>query len=1139
VKDASEKTVGKRKVAGSASDPSWYKDAVFYEIRVGSFQDSDGDGIGDFRGLTRRLDYVQELGVDTLWLLPFCPSPLRDDGYDISDYTDVHPDCGTLDDFKIFLREAHRRGLRVVTELVINHTSDQHPWFQRARRAAPGSRHRNYYVWSDTPERYVDARVIFQDFEPSNWTWDPVAKAYFWHRFYAHQPDLNFESPDVREAVLRSLDFWFSLGVDGLRLDAIPYLFERDGTHCENLPETHAFLRELRKHVDAKYECRMLLAEANQWPEDAANYFGNGDECHMAFHFPLMPRLFMALHMEDRFPIIDILEQTPEIPAGCQWALFLRNHDELTLEMVTDEERDYMYRVYAHDAEARINLGIRRRLAPLLGNDRRRIELMNALLLSLPGTPVIYYGDEIGMGDNFYLGDRNGVRTPMQWSSDRNSGFSQANPQRLHLPVILDPEYHYESINVEAQRGNVHSLLRWMQRIIALRKRYPAFGRGSIRFLTPHNRRVLAFLRCHGEQHVLVVANMSRFVEYVELDLAAYKGMVAIELFGQKSFPPIGDLPYLLTLGPHAFYWFSLEPDRLQSQTAAGAAAEIPVVRTRASFERLLRGEDGATLEAAWARLLPGRRWFFGKARAVKAVKIVDAIGLPASGGGAPAALSLLRVEADAGAAANYLAPVVLASGEHAERVRRDQPHAILARLEETGGEAAAARLLIDGAEDPDCCLSLLDAIGRRRKLKGGHGTLVATATRRFRELASAPPEELRPHVLRAEQSNTCVAFGRRLVLKIFRKLAEGENPDLEVGRFLTERTAFRGVPPVAGAIEYQAQAPRSEPLTLAILHGYVENDGDAWRYTLENVDRFLEHVLARRPDLPASPPSASLLAPPATAEVPPIVHALMPEYFEAARTIGARTAELHAALGSDREDPAFAPEPFTQLYQRSLYQSMRTLTATVFELLRARLRALPEDARAPAEALLGRESAILQQARALVGRKIGGQRIRVHGDYHLGQLLRTANDFVVIDFEGEPARPLSERRLKRSPLRDVAGMLRSFDYAAQTGLAQAIHDGRIPQPRAAELEPWARCWRDWASHAFWQAYLQGVGVGVGGRGLLPERGEDVLMLVRVLMLEKSVYELGYELGSRPEWAWIPIRGILEQIGAGPEGGQP
>src|SRR3989440_4382722 len=521
-----------------AVDTLWYKDAVIYELHVKTFHDSDGDGIGDFRGLIQKLDYLQELGITAIWLLPFYPSPLRDDGYDIADYYDVNPSYGTLDDFRAFLDAAHKRGLRVITELVINHTSDQNPWFQKSRRAASGSPEREFYVWSDTPEKYKDARIIFKDFETSNWAWDPVAKAYYWHRFYSHRPDLNFDNPAVLEALEKVCDFWLALGVDGLRLDAIPYLYEREDTSCENLPETHDYLRKLRAHVDAKFPDRMLLAEANQWPEDAVAYFGKGDESHMNFHFPLMPRMFMALQMEDRFPIVDILQQTPPIPENCQWAMFLRNHDELTLEMVTDEDRDYMYRVFAQDPQARINLGIRRRLAPLLDNHRAKIELMNGLLFSLPGAPVLYYGDELGMGDNIYLGDRNGVRTPMQWNSERNAGFSRANPQRLYLPIIIDPEYHFEALNVEAQQNNPSSLLWWMKRLIALRKRFQAFGRGTIEFLRPANPKVLAFVRRYRNELVLVVANLSRFVQHLELDLSAHAGLVPEGLFGRRPVPP-------------------------------------------------------------------------------------------------------------------------------------------------------------------------------------------------------------------------------------------------------------------------------------------------------------------------------------------------------------------------------------------------------------------------------------------------------------------------------------------------------------------------------------------------------------------------------------------------------------------------
>jgi maltose alpha-D-glucosyltransferase/alpha-amylase len=540
-------------------DPTWYKDAIVYQLHVKAFFDATGDGMGDFSGLTQKLDYIAGLGVTAIWLLPFYPSPLRDDGYDIADYTRVHPDYGSLRDFRGFVREAHRRGLRVITELVVNHTSDQHPWFVESRSSRTSPR-RDWYVWSDTDQSYADARVIFTDAETSNWTWDQESQQYYWHRFFSHQPDLNYDNPQVVRAVLRVMRFWLDLGVDGLRLDAVPYLVEREGTNGENLPETHAILQRLRSEVDARYHNRMLLAEANQWPPDVLPYFGSDDapECHMAFHFPLMPRIWIALRREDRYPIVEIMSQTPEIPDQNQWALFLRNHDELTLEMVTDEERDYMYSEYASDARMRINVGIRRRLAPLVDRSRRRIELLNSLLFSMKGTPIIYYGDEIGMGDNVYLGDRNGVRTPMQWTGDRNAGFSRADVHALYAPLVADPVYGYQAVNVEAQERLPGSLLNWMKRLIRIRRAYPVFGRGTLEFLHPENRRVLAYLREHEGVIVMCVANLSRFAQYVELDLSRFRGRQPEEMIGRVHFPRIGDLPYLLTLGPHDFFWFEL-----------------------------------------------------------------------------------------------------------------------------------------------------------------------------------------------------------------------------------------------------------------------------------------------------------------------------------------------------------------------------------------------------------------------------------------------------------------------------------------------------------------------------------------------------------------------------------------------------
>jgi maltose alpha-D-glucosyltransferase / alpha-amylase len=1118
-----EKAQLKRKSAhGAGPQPLWYKDAIFYEARVRSFYDSDGDGIGDFQGLAEKLDYLQDLGINVLWLLPFYSSPLRDDGYDISDYTTVHPECGTLRDFKVFLREAHRRDIRVVTELVINHTSDQHPWFRRARTSPLGSDWRNFYVWSDTPERYRGTRIIFSDFEPSNWTWDPVAQSYYWHRFYANQPDLNFDSPEVHKAIFRILDFWLDLGVDGLRLDAIPYLYEREGTNCENLPETHDFLRKLRSHIEAKYEDRMLLAEANQWPEEAVSYFGNGDECHMAFHFPIMPRLFMALHMEDRFPIIDILEQTPPIPDTAQWALFLRNHDELTLEMVTDEERDYMYRVYAHDAKARINLGIRRRLAPLLGNDRRRIELMNALLFSLPGTPIIYYGDEIGMGDNFYLGDRNGVRTPMQWTPDRNAGFSAANPQRLYLPVIIDPEYNYETINVEAQRNNPHSLLWWMKRLIALRKRYRAFGRGTIDFLSPSNRKVLAFIRQDADEHLLVVANLSRFVQYVELDLSAYRGQVAVELFGRTEFPPIGELPYLLTLGPHAFYWFSLESAREGAiETDSSVSGDLPSIAIKGSPESLLSGDGRTAIERVLPAFLQTRRWFAGKASTIRHTSIIDAIGV--NGGRALPQIALVQVEYAEGGAEVYVVPLAFAEGA-AARELHGGGHALIAEVRLSGKMGDVEGVLYDATEDPRFATSLLDAIVRRRQWRGTRGEIVASQTRVMREIVSANGEPLTPVLMRAEQSNTSIRFAQRLILKLYRRLQEGINPDLEIGRFLVQQSAFAHTPPLAGALEYREG--KDGLYALALLQGFIPNEGDAWEYALDEISRYLDHALT----LTETPSEVSgSLVDLTQMEPPTLVRELLGVPLETARMLGQRTAELHRALASATANPDFAPEPFTALAQRSLYQSMRNLSGKSLRAARDRLRSLPPEVADEVHDLVAREKEVLDVFHTLVELKVTAARIRCHGDYHLGQLLYTGRDFVVLDFEGEPARPVSERRRKQLALRDVAGMIRSFSYAAHTVLKHRAHASADPEQEGARLDPWTRLWYVWSSSAFLKAYLKSS----IGAPFCPETTEEATALLRILLLEKGIYELMYELNNRPDWVTIPVRGIRELLDQG------
>jgi maltose alpha-D-glucosyltransferase/alpha-amylase len=876
----------------SDSDPEWYKDAVIYELHVRSFHDSNGDGIGDFNGLVEKLDYLRDLGITAIWLLPFYPSPLRDDGYDIAHYTSVNPSYGTLSDFRNFLRESHRRGIRVITELVVNHTSNEHPWFQRARRSPPGSKERDFYVWSDTPDRYQDARIIFQDFESSNWAWDPLAKAYYWHRFYSHQPDLNFDNPRVRRALLRVLDFWMGLGVDGMRLDAVPYLFEREGTNCENLPETHAYLKELRAHIDARYANRMLLAEANQWPSDSAAYFGNGDECHMNFHFPLMPRMFMAVQLEDRFPVQDILQQTPAIPESCQWATFLRNHDKLTLEMVTDEDRDYMWRAYAEDSQARINLGIRRRLHPLL-KTRRKVELMNALLFSLPGTPVLYYGDEIGMGDNMYLGDRNGVRTPFQWSSDRNAGFSRANPQKLYLPVIIDPEYHFEAVNVETHQANPTSLLWWMKRLIAARKDHPALARGSLEILHPANKKVLVFLRTNGDERILVVANLSRYTQCVELDLSQHQGSVPEEVFGRSRFPAIGEHPYFLTLAPYGFYWLLLRP----AESAAGVKdpSELRRLEVGASWRELLSERRGE-LENLLLEHLPRQRWFRAKARKARSARIADTIEITKSASGS--VLLLVRVDFFDGEEELYALPLTASFDEEAKGVLERAPGAALAHLTVTAGQpgesAPSNGVLHDAAQSPAFAEALLACIARNKGLRGEQGQI--SCWTRPGALDKQPDmTELAPRPGSAEQSNTSILYGKRYILKLVRRLDFGKHPDVELTGFL-DRKGFEHVPRLVGTLEYKGDGPLTA--CVGILSSFVPSRGDGWQLTLEMLDRYFEEALAREGG-GAEPPASfgTEIIDAARTGLPEPARELLGSYLPLVRLLGRRTAEMSGVM--------------------------------------------------------------------------------------------------------------------------------------------------------------------------------------------------------------------------------------------------
>ena len=1032
-------------------DPLWYKDAVIYQLHVKSFLDSNNDGIGDFPGLMASLDYVAELGVNAVWLLPFYPSPRRDDGYDIAEYRDVSPDYGTLDDFRRFVDEAHLRDLKVITELVINHTSAEHPWFQAARQAPPGSPERDFYVWSDNDQDYAGTRIIFCDTERSNWTWDEVAGAYYWHRFYSHQPDLNFDNPRVLEEVLSVMHFWLDMGVDGLRLDAIPYLIEREGTSNENLPETHEVLKKIRANLDAHYSDKMLLAEANMWPEDTQQYFGaEGDECHMAFHFPLMPRMYMGVAQEDRFPITDIMRQTPPIPDNCQWAIFLRNHDELTLEMVTDAERDYLWNTYASDRKARINLGIRRRLAPLMERDRRRIELMNALLLSMPGTPVIYYGDEIGMGDNIHLGDRDGVRTPMQWSPDRNGGFSRADPAVLALPAIMDPLYGFNAVNVEAQQRDSHSLLNWTKRMLAVRGQHHAFGRGSLRFLRPANRKVLAYLREHEGETILCVANLGRTAQAVELDLGEFAGRTPVEMTGRAAFPPVGQLPYLLTLPPYGFYWFMLSEEAVApewSSTAPPSAVEQHTFVLRDGLLGVAEGENRTVLEREiLADYVAQRRWFAGKDATVQSVEVASAVEMP---GARDLVLAEIRIRTER-ETGSYTLPLGIAwegeaSGPYA-------PNLAMARVR----RGRTVGLLTDGFAVPAFAEAVVDALRSGTALEAPNGRIEWIAGEEI-DL----PEGTSPEWIAAEQSNSTMILGRRAVMKLLRRIQPGVHPEAEMTRCLRSR-GFANVPPLLG--EVVRTDAEGRPHTLMIVQGFVYNQGDGWQWTLDMLARIAFEQAGSDSDFE--------------------------NYANFAETLGRRLAEMHALLARPSDKSAFAPETIGEAEARALARRVR-----------GELEGL--DVAAP---LLDRVDALARQA-------VGKVRTRIHGDLHLGQVLVTAGDVMIIDFEGEPARTLEERRAKDLPQRDVAGMLRSFDYAAAAALkglpesSEALHD----EPRLIFER-----FRDSAVEAFLRGYASIAGEAEGP-------------LLDLYLIEKAAYEIRYETANRPDWVEIPRAG-LERI---------
>ncbi len=1076
----------------TADNPRWYQETIIYELHVRTFADGNGDGIGDFKGLIEKLGYLEKLGVGAVWLLPFYPSPLRDAGYDIADYMDVHPDCGTLADFRHFLREAHARGIKVITELVLNHTSDQHPWFRRACEARPGSPRRDFYVWNDTPDKYREARIIFNDFESSNWTWNEQAKAYYWHRFYSHQPDLNFDSPLVRKAMLRVVDFWLGMGVDGMRLDAVPYLIEREGTSCDGLPETHAYLKELRAHIDARFPGRMLLAEANQWPEDAVSYFGDGDECHMAFHFPLMPRIFMSMWMEDSYPIIDIMNQTPAIPGGCQWALFLRNHDELTLEMISDEERDYMFRAYARDNLARINLGIRRRLAPLMQKNRRKMELINFLLFSFPGTPIIYYGDEIGMGDNYYLGDRDGVRTPMQWTDGRNAGFSAANPQALFPPLVIDPEYHYEAVNVEAQERSPSSFLWWMRRLVAAYRAQPVLGRGTLTFVRTENTRVLAFCRSWGDSRLLVVVNLSRFVQVAELDLAEFAGHVPVEVFGNSRFPAIDKGLYPITLGAHDYFWLRLEEGASSVHERARVLPDLEYTEEAG----LLARENLVKLERVILPSLPerGKRRLSHEARP-REFTLTNSLNL--RGKQMDAALLLAEDTNESSLRNIYLFMLAVGTDRRGEAQSGQEPEGALARVHCKG----QVKALEEGFSCPDAVRAVLSLMGSLRKRHGRAGDFRTQvyAPALLRELLASTPGRVQC-VHESAQTSTH-ALDKAIYLKFYKRPTEGINPEVEVLNILAA-VGFPGVPRLLASLS--CQAAKNPPMTLAVAMEYVQGAKDGESFLLEALGRFFERVLASGLPAPgaanADPLRASFAL---TDEQAAMVDAYVVEFF---RGLGDRLMQLHAVLAGVNT-PSMAPERFSKAYLRSVYQTMRSQIHRVALGVEELRRTAAEKGEAPLRTLP--VQSILARFAALPQLTPTGLRIRIHGDFRLSSVLHLGKDFMLVNFDGDARLPVSERVLKYSPLLDMASMLFSIGMAADKALR--LHLEQRPGDKALLL-PWMALWRHKACVAFMDGYYENA----AGPEFLPHSDDERRQFLELCVLKQIVNRLEHSLDENP-----------------------
>jgi len=1102
------------------SDPLWYKDAIIYQVHVKSFFDSNNDGIGDFKGLIEKLDYIASLGVNTIWLLPFYPSPRRDDGYDISEYKNVHSDYGNLTDARRFISEAHARGLRVITELIINHTSDQHAWFQRARNAKPGSAARNFYVWSDTDTAYSETRIIFTDTEKSNWTWDPVANAFFWHRFFSHQPDLNFDNPQVLKAVINVMEFWLDLGVDGLRLDAVPYLIEREGTSNENLPETHEILKKIRKVVDLKYPGRLLLAEANMWPEDVQYYFGDNDECHMAFHFPLMPRMYLALAQEDRFPITDILQQTPDIPKDCQWAIFLRNHDELTLEMVTDSERAYMLNFYAAENRARLNVGIRRRLAPLLQRDRRRMELLNSLLLSMPGTPVIYYGDEIGMGDNIHLGDRDGVRTPMQWSPDRNGGFSRIDPAKLVLPSIMDAQYGYYTVNVEAQSEDQHSFLNWMRKLLLTRKNYHAFGRGELRILYPQNRKILAYVREYKgtdsennelNERILCVANVASTAQAVQLDLSEFCDYAPVELLGETRFPVITKSPYILTLAPYGFYWFRLTLEtKLQNQTTelTNPMPEHITLVLQKDLAEVAQAPLSTRLEKQiLPQFLQQQRWFANKQEAINSLTLtklgplenVTNTTLP------PFILTALEVNTEKSLENYFLILAYTDENQETPQLASDLSLARVRRGPKIG-------LLTDAFALDDFAYSIISHMQRKVSLKSDKGQITFNGIDQLSNLEI--DQQFRIRRTLTEQSNSSFILNDKIFVKIIRKMSKGINPELEMGKYLA-KMQYQNTPAYYGEMSYTNE--NDEIYNLIVAQSYVHNQGDGWQWTLDKLKHALQPTESEEIALHVLP----------VENVGPFE-----ELAGFASILGQRLGELHKLLASPTDDDAFSPVIAGQEELDIWSERISLKVKNALEIVGK--RDLTDGAEAHSKQILKQATNLIN---TLISSVSGHKLTRVHGDFHLGQVLVLSGDAMIVDFEGEPNQTLEHRRAKDSPLRDVAGALRSFSYAAAF---MRKNEALLLNSTASNdiLQQYLQI----SQQAFLKSYCQYAAgdlienadpadakTNVASNIVLQEQQipHQMQALIHLFTIERISHEIQYEFTNRPDWLEVPVQSLI------------